>query len=365
MRRQLQGPRREAERRLAQSRAELRDSEERLRAIVTTAVEGIVTISERGVIESFNPAAELMFGYREAELIGQNVSVLMPTPYREAHDGYLANYLRTGQAKIIGIGREVVGQRKDGSVFPMDLSVSEVQLVGGRKFTGILRDITERKRLEQEILQISEQEQRRIGQDLHDGICQQLAGIELMSEVLEQALGRKSKKLSAQAAQIAANVREVISQTRLLAHGLCPVVLEDEGLMAALHELAFGTRKMFGVDCAFHCDPPLHVADIGIASHLYRIAQEAVSNALRHGQARQIAIQLTHTPEELRLIVTDNGQGLPAARPKRSGLGLRAMQYRAGMMNATVSLRPNEPTGVIVLCAVRQPPDKPLVRSLA
>ena len=95
------------------------------------------------------------------------------------------------------------------------------------------------------------------------------------------------------------------------------------------------------------------------------IAQEAVSNALRHGQARQIAIQLTHTPEELRLIVTDNGQGLPAARPKRSGLGLRAMQYRAGMMNATVSLRPNEPTGVIVLCAVRQPPDKPLVRSLA
>jgi PAS domain S-box-containing protein len=124
---------------------------ERLRAILQTAVEGIITIDERGMIESMNPAAERHFGYATAEVMGKNVKMLMPSPYREAHDGYLQNYLRTGQAKIIGIGREVIGQRKDGSVFPMDLAVSEVRLSDRRLFTGFVRDITERKRAETQL----------------------------------------------------------------------------------------------------------------------------------------------------------------------------------------------------------------------
>jgi PAS domain S-box-containing protein len=126
----------------------LRDSGERLRAILETAVEGIITIDDRGLIESINPAAEKAFGYHASEVIGKNVSVLMPSPYREEHDAYMANYLSTGKAKIIGIGREVVGQRKDGSVFPMDLAVSEVRLADRRLFTGFIRDISERKRAE-------------------------------------------------------------------------------------------------------------------------------------------------------------------------------------------------------------------------
>src|SRR5438067_5104965 len=133
------------------ARMELRDTEERIRAILQTAVEGIITIDERGIIETVNPAVEKMFGYKAEELVGKNVSVLMPAPYREQHDGYLHNYRTTGRAKIIGIGREVVGQRKDGTVFPMDLSVGEVRLAGSRMFTGIVRDITERKRLEKEV----------------------------------------------------------------------------------------------------------------------------------------------------------------------------------------------------------------------
>ena len=126
----------------------LRDSGERLRAILETAVEGIITIDDRGIVESINPAAEKTFGYQASEIIGKNVSVLMPSPYREEHDAYMSNYLSTGKAKIIGIGREVVGQRKDGSVFPMDLAVSEVRLADRRLFTGFIRDISERKRAE-------------------------------------------------------------------------------------------------------------------------------------------------------------------------------------------------------------------------
>jgi len=124
------------------------DTQERLRAILETAVEGIITIDERGVIESMNPAAEKIFGFTVAEVIGRNVSCLMPSPYRDEHDSYMANYLRTGHAKIIGIGREVIGQRKDGSLFPMDLAVSEVRLAQRRLFTGFVRDITDRKKAE-------------------------------------------------------------------------------------------------------------------------------------------------------------------------------------------------------------------------
>lgn len=127
----------------------LRESEARLRAIFDTAVDGIVTIDERGIIERFNPAAEHLFGYREAEVIGHNVSMLMPNPYHEAHDGYLANYMQTGEKKIIGIGREVVGLRKDGSTFPMDLAVGETQQSERRMFTGTVRDISERKQAEE------------------------------------------------------------------------------------------------------------------------------------------------------------------------------------------------------------------------
>ena len=134
----------------------LGDTEERLRAILETAVEGIITIDERGIVESMNPAAEKTFGFKAEEVIGKNVSVLMPSPYREEHDGYLANYLRSGQARIIGIGREVLGQRKDGSVFPMDLAVSEVRLADRRLFTGFVRDISERKKSEARLADLAQ-----------------------------------------------------------------------------------------------------------------------------------------------------------------------------------------------------------------
>lgn len=131
---------------LAPETVALREAEERLRAILETAVEGIITIDDQGLIELMNPAAERIFGYAAAEVIGKNVRLLMPSPDRERHDGYLAGYLRSGQAKVIGIGREVVGLRKDGTHFPMDLAVSEVRLAARRIFTGFVRDITDRKR---------------------------------------------------------------------------------------------------------------------------------------------------------------------------------------------------------------------------
>jgi PAS domain S-box-containing protein len=128
-----------------QAEAALQESEARMRAIFETAVDAIITIDDHGRLERLNPAAERMFGYAEAEVAGNNVSMLMPSPHREGHDNYLARYLQTGERKIIGKGREVAGLRKDGTVFPMDLTVTEMRLDGRRMFTGMVRDITERK----------------------------------------------------------------------------------------------------------------------------------------------------------------------------------------------------------------------------
>jgi len=133
-----------------QAEAAVREQAARLKAIVDTATDAIITICPRGSIESFNAAAELLFGYEVEEVIGENIKMLMPAPYQGEHDGYLKNYMETGEKKVIGIGREAIGMRKDGSTFPMELAVSEVQLEDRRLFTGIVRDITERKQAEQE-----------------------------------------------------------------------------------------------------------------------------------------------------------------------------------------------------------------------
>ena len=124
------------------SAVDARDSAERLRSIIDSAVDGIIVIDQRGRIESFNPAAERLFGYVPSEVLGRNVNMLMPSPDHEEHDGYLERYLASGRAKIIGIGREVTGRRRDGSVFPLHLSVGEMSLDGEKKFTGILHDLS-------------------------------------------------------------------------------------------------------------------------------------------------------------------------------------------------------------------------------
>ena len=134
--------------------APLPEREALLRAILETSPDGLITIDEDGIIQSFNPAAERMFGYNAAEVIGRNVSCLMPSPYREEHDGYLARFLRTGERRIIGIGREVLGQRKDGTIFPHELTVGEVKAGGRRLFAGFLKDVSARQQSEQRLQEL-------------------------------------------------------------------------------------------------------------------------------------------------------------------------------------------------------------------
>jgi signal transduction histidine kinase len=216
----------------------------------------------------------------------------------------------------------------------------------------IFRDITQRKRLEREVLEISDQEQRRLGQDLHDGLCQHLAGIELLSQVLEQKLVGKSKQDAARAGEIAGHVREAIGQTRSLARGLSPVTLESEGLTSALRELASNTEKMFGIACAVVSPGPVEFLPPAVATHLYRIAQEAVSNAIKHGKAPEVQIRIESAGDRVILSVSDNGSGIASPQPRARGMGLRIMDYRAGMIGGSLSIAKNPQSGTTVQCAV-------------
>jgi signal transduction histidine kinase len=218
-----------------------------------------------------------------------------------------------------------------------------------------LEQIVKERRLEQlerEVLQISETEQRRIGQDLHDGICQRLFGIELLTEALEKKVARKSKTLAAQLAVISRHVREVAGQTRSLAHGLSPLALGAEGLAETLRDFAGSTEELFLVTCRFKSDVPVSVGDYAAATHLYRIAQEAVTNAIKHGHASTIEIHLDERPEGIVLRVLDDGRGFTQPAPEKSGMGLHIMHYRANQIAASLVIQSNPPGGVAVICSL-------------
>jgi PAS domain S-box-containing protein len=338
---------------IAELQTALQVSEQRAGAIVETAVNAIITIDEECIIETANTATERLFDYSLDEMVGKNIMMLMPEPFRSRHDGYVKNYMRTGERRIIGIGREVLAQRKDGSVFPIDLSVGEALLPSGRRiFTGIIRDLSERKALEDKILHISEEEQARIGRDIHDDLCQQLAAIGCLVKVAQKKLAQAGSPEAENMDEIVRLVSQANTRARETAHGLMPVVHDSDGLMDALKELAAGTARAYEIQCDFRFDNPVRVQDTKMAIQLFRVAQEAVSNALKHSQATRVEIHLARQNGNIVLNVRDNGLGIPDTPAKGTGMGLLTMQHRAQMMSGTLSVSPRPQGGTQVTCSV-------------
>ncbi len=329
----------------------LRESEARAQAILEATADAIVTIDERGTIEVFNRAAAKIFGYEAEEVVGRNVNILMPSPYRDAHDGYLHAYQTTGTRKIIGIGREVTGLKKDGSVFPINLTVSEVHLHDRRIFTALIRDLSEQKQLEREVLEVSAQEQQRLGQDLHDGLGSHLTGVAMSCRALVRRLEKGIPLQKEEIEEIAELVQEAAQQARLLARGLNPIAVSDLGLQSALQELAATMQKLSGIPCQFRGEGDIPPLDAETMLHLYRIAQEGVTNALKHAQACHIWIRLAFEQQAIMLTVQDDGVGLPHSPPGGSGIGYHVMQHRAHQVGAMLQLE-NAPSGGTLLSCV-------------
>lgn len=346
---------------IAELETALKASEQRAQAIVETAVNAIITMSEDCIIETVNSATQRIFGYTSAELIGRNISLLMPQPYRDRHDDYVRDYLRTGVKRIIGVGREAVGQRKDGTIFPIDLSVGEAILPGGRRvFTGIIRDLTDRKMLEEKLLKISEEEQHRIGRDIHDDLCQQLAAIGCLAKVAHQQLRKCDSPEAGSLEEIVGLLTRANVRAREMSRGLMPVVLDSAGLMAALEELAASTERIFRVNCLFQCERPVQVRDNTVATQLFRIAQEAVANAIKHSRASHMEITLGEDDHHLHLTIRDDGVGIPDnVSGQCTGMGLLTMTHRARMMGGVLSVVHDDSGGTVVRCRVPAPAKTP------
>ncbi len=230
-------------------------SEEQLQALLNAAADAIITIDQRGIIQSANAAAERIFGYAPVELLGQNVKILMPSPDHDRHDEYLATFLRTRRPRIIGIGREVWAQRKDGSVFPADLTVTEVDHLG--LFLGIVRDISRRRQLEREVIEIASLEQRRISQDLHDSVGQELTALSMLSSDLVQLLRAEGSDHVDLAAKVVQGCQRTLEEVRTISRGLHPVPIDQQGLMTALADLAERLSNQTGVRCSFTAPQPV------------------------------------------------------------------------------------------------------------
>src|ERR1700678_1661499 len=214
--------------------------------------------------------------------------------------------------------------------------------------TGI--DITEREQLEKALLNISSREQRRIGQDLHDGLGQQLTGIAFMAKVHEAKLTEKRLAEANDAAKIVRLVNEAIYKTRELARGLLPVVSDAQGLMSALQLWALEVEDIFGMSCHFDCEPAVLIHDDTVATHLYHIAQEAVNNAIKHGDPRNVMIQLTAEEGRGTLLIRDDGKGITDNSANTQGMGLHIMNYRAGVIGGVLEARRDIPRGTVVTC---------------
>ncbi len=221
-----------------------------------------------------------------------------------------------------------------------------------QRTVALTREMAQRQRLEQEILKVSEREQRRIGHDLHDSLCQHLTATALAGQVLAERLAGKGSPEAPDADQIVGLVEDGINLARGLARGLSPVEMEAEGLMAAIEELANGVTRRSGISCTFEREAPVLIDNDTTATHLYRIAQEAVSNALRHGRPKHVVISLTEREGVVTLTVEDDGVGLPETRGKTAGLGIRIMAYRAGMIGGTLTVEPAPTGGTIVTCSL-------------
>lgn len=324
------------------------------RAIATQArmiesmLEGVAVVNEQAVIEITNPAFDTLFGYRRGELIGRAMTTLAGWPFeqRERWQQLAGDQAGQGSMRV-----EFDGLRADGSHFAAAGLFSRFEVAGRNHSLVVLQDVSERKQLERAILQAVNREQYRIGNDLHDGLGQELTGIALMLRGVAGRLSAEYAPILPEIEGITRLVNNAIESTRALARGLSPVNLERGGLQDALEGLAMHATELYGVQVTCtHRVKTIRPLSAELANHLYRIAQEAVSNAVRHGHARSIRLHLHGARAKVRLTVTDDGNGMPGDAADAAGMGLRIMQYRARMLGGEVRFERADPRGTRIVC---------------
>lgn len=320
---------------------------ERFVDLFENANDMVFTHDADGVITSINKTGESLLQRPRESILNRNVIEFLAEEQQSAARQWLRQVVS---------GAELPAAEWDfinaaGQRVKLEISARLLEHNGARvEVEGIARDITERRRLERELLEVSNREQRRIGHDLHDGICQQLAAVNYLVDMLGDRLRERGAMEAAEAERIGTLIQEANAQARGVARGLFPVRLGEEGLVLALEDLAASAANRYRLNCRFDCQITPVKMDSQVELHLYYIAQEALLNAINHGKATRVIMTLAADADRFKLTVQDNGAGFDPAKPARSGMGIRIMRYRAKVIAATLEVQSQPNDGTQVTC---------------
>lgn len=331
-----------------------RRAEDEFARFVTQTLDLLCIAGLDGYFKFLNPAWAAALGWTLEELKARPLLDFVHPDDRAATQAEVGK-LAEGAEAILFENRY---QHKDGSF--RWLQWNAWPLPGRQQVYATARDVTRQKRLEREILEVLDREKERLGRELHDGLCQSLAGIAALSSTLSKKLAADSESAaSALAGEITTLLNESITQARDLAHGLGPVGLSEIGLEGTLESLALSVRHLFSVTCTFECEGTFPGLRPEVAAHLVRIAQEAVNNAIAHGKAERIEISLGLKGDQGLMSIKDDGVGMPMWMTTPEGVGLHTMAYRARLIGGSLEVRRRDPRGTAVACGfpVSRTPD--------
>jgi PAS domain S-box-containing protein len=332
-----------------QMEAALRESEEQFRTLFEQANDGMLLADvETKRFLLANPQIQKRLGYSKAELLQLTVPDIHPAADLPR---VIEGFEQQSRGETTAVNNLPV-LCKDGAVFYADVRSARCTLQGRHCILGVFRDITERKQLEAEIQHVSEIEKQRLGRDLHDGLCQQLTGVRYLASALAASLAQQALPEAADAAKIVGELANATAQTHDLARGLFPVELQRGDIVLALQQLATMTASLFKISCQVVAPYDIHLADTDAARQLYRIAQEAINNAAKHSHGQHIVVRLVVQQGRLHLTVQDDGVGISQHALERADMGLRIMQYRAGILNANLTIVRAPSGGTLVTCAL-------------
>ncbi len=320
---------------------------ERYEELFENANDMVFTNDLSGHITSINQTGERLLQRPRNAILGKKLAEFLAEEQREPARQWFEQVIQG--AELPPAEWEFVNAA--GQRLRLELSARLVNQPGkNAEVESVARDITERKRLEREILEVSNREQRRIGHDLHDGVCQQLAAIAYRMDIMADQLQEKGLPESSELERIGNLVNETITQTRGVARGLFPVRLEENGLISAIEEFAANAENLFKIQCRFSCDKSVIAVDTAVSLHLYYIIQEAVLNAVKHGKATSILISITPDGDHFVLTIRDNGTGFQSSGSS-TGMGIRIMRYRSSVIGSTLDLKSAPGQGTQITCA--------------
>lgn len=332
-------------------------------AIFESAPDGIVVVDSEGVIRDANPKAEEMFGYSREELIGREVEVLVPEGSRSLHRDERVEYMEDPEPRPMGVDLELRGLRKDGTDFPVEISLSPLHTDQGTYVISVVRDVSERRRLREfgsGSLRAAEKERKRIAHELHDDAAQRLATLLVRIRI---ALNKDDEDYRQVLEEMRDEILETTEGVRRIARGLRPPALEDVGVVAAIRSHLRQTADSTELDLDFDADPIETLLDEDGKLVLYRVVQEAVNNVVRHADASEVRVRIARREGGVRAAVEDDGEGFDVERALQSGkgLGIMGMQERTASVDGEFSIDSRRGEGTCVVVDLPAAADRPTV----